>query len=208
MHRPIRITILSLAAVALVACGASDQAVEPTVQPDDVVFSVDPALIGDVYENRAIGLRVRPPAQWTRLEEQQRDAVGQSLTDRQMESDVRLALQDAFVHPTSLSFFAVSLVQDANGPLTEIDEYVEQLAEQVAQEDNEVASYAPFSVGGVPVHQFRFLREERINFTLILSGSTGRVAQLDYSIPLQAYEEEGTKLESSIGSIQLLDQDE
>jgi hypothetical protein len=55
MHRPIRITILSLAAVALVACGASDQAVEPTVQPDDVVFSVDPALIGDVYENRAIG---------------------------------------------------------------------------------------------------------------------------------------------------------
>ena len=34
------------------------------------------------------------------------------------------------------------------------------------------------------------------------------VAALDYSIPLQAYEEEGTKLESSIGSIQLLDQDE
>jgi hypothetical protein len=202
------ITLTSLVMVMLAACGSSDQSEAPSERPEDVVFSVDPTLTGSIYENDAVGVRVRPPSQWTRLDDAQRDAVGESLATRQLESDYRLALQDTFVHPSSLSFLAVSLVQDEAGSLSEPDAYVEQLANQVAQEDDEIASYASFSVGGVHVHQFRFLREERINFTLIFTGSTGSVGQLDYSIPLQAYEVEGAKLESSIGSLQHSDQAE
>ncbi|MFP4377312.1 MAG: hypothetical protein ACLFP4_09725 [Spirochaetales bacterium] len=203
MLRNPRFIIISFIALVLLSCNASERSASPDERAEDVVFSVDPSLVGDPYHSEEIGLRVRPPAEWTRLPAEQRDAVGQSLLDRQLESDFRLGLQDAFVDPESLSFFTVSLVQDADGPLERAEAYVEALAAQVDEEDDEVASFAAFRVDGVEINQFRFLRAERVNFTLVLVGSKDRVGQLDYSIPLQAYEAEGVKLESSIGSIQL-----
>ena len=51
----------------------------------------------------------------------------------------------------------------------------------------------------------RYVQFERIKYTLLFTSPGGQVVQLDYSIPTAAYQAEGQKVRSSIGTLSSLD---
>ena len=185
-----------------VTCAQSDEpAGVDTNTPEAAAFSVDASLLGSEYTVDAFGLSLRPPVDWDRLAESERDALATALTARQAESDIKLAVLDLFLHAETFSYLSVSAVEIDGEPLTEVEPYAILLRNQIDTRDEEIASASVFLINGISVEQFRFLENERVNFVLLLEPTQEGVLQLDYSVPVDRFEQEVRKLESSIGSI-------
>lgn len=203
MSTPTVRTLLSAVlagACALVfgACGASRSAGDAD-QPT-ITFQVIPDYVGDAYENPDLGVKLRPPFGWEPLSPQQRDEVAEALVERESLDRYSLNLVDVFLQTSTLSFAALSRVTLSGVPVENTAGYVQSFSESIVQDD--LTSRADFTVGGIDVTQFRHRLNERVTFTLIFKDADGGTLQLDYSIPLASYEDEGIKLESSIGTLQ------
>jgi len=161
---------------------------------------VIPDYLGAPYETT--GIEFRPPYGWLPLDESQREQVADALIEEQSEDRFNLEIVDIFLHTDTLSFAALSAVTSDGSRISETDAYIESF-ETALGPDDDIRARGTFLLNGIEVTQFRFLRNGRVSFTLIFSSPESDVMQLDYSIPATAYEDEGLKLESSIGTLQL-----
>lgn len=109
--------------------------------------------------------------------------------------------QSHYDHLRSGSYLSVSAMKIDGEPLTEVEPDALLICSQTDARDEEIASASAFLVNGISVEQFRFLENERVNFVLLLEPTQEGVLQLDYSVPVERFEQEARKLESSIGSI-------
>ncbi len=196
---------LAVAGLSLAACSPRDDTPDQT----DVTFEVDPALIGPVYENSEIGFRFQPPVDWEPLDDRQRQAVLDALADESAPdaNTFQMEVRDVLFSTDTLSFVSLSVIGDPSDeklrPAAYADAYGQTIGlDQTDAADAELIARMDFSVNGVSVTQFRHLQGDRVTFTLVLAGGNGKVVQLDYSIPTDAYQRESVKLESSIGTIQ------
>ena len=195
----LRLLAVAVAAVILlVGCGNRSAGGSPS----ETEFDINPELLDTAYENASLGIAVRPPRDWTPLEEAQRNELAQALALEQQGQDFFLEIVDVFLHTDTFSFSSVSRVTDDTGPSTARDEYVEHYWENLqAGGDDELRGRTTLLVNGLTVEQIRHALGERITFTLITTASDDTIVQVDYSIPAAAYPEEGLKLESSIGTL-------
>lgn len=204
--RPVQGLLLLLAATTILACAPDEAPVEPEAA-SNVQFEVVPDYVEPAYENTTIGIRFRPPLGWEPLEPEQREQVADALlADRDSET-YSLRLVDLFLRAETLSFAVLSRVTLEGEPIRDVPVYVAALEATLGPAEDDIRSRADFVVGAVPVTQIRHATGDRIAFTLVFPSVSGEVIQLDYSIPAASYEEEGIKLESSIGTIQRIGQE-
>lgn len=198
--------MIAAAILTLGACGVRTE----EAPPDEVVFAVDLELVGPIYENEALGVKYRPPVNWDKLDGDQRQAVLDSLASSEDDDNYSLDVTDIFFDTTSMSFSSIAVVTNAEERPT-VDAYADALGttlglydENDAHAANEFVAKMEFSVNDVPIVQFRHLQSDRVTFTLLFRSKGGELIQLDYSIPTENYQHEAEKLESSIGTIQLI----
>lgn len=209
IHRNRRNGARLLAVLVTAALAACAPKAEPP-EPADVVFSVDPTLLGPPYENAVLGITYRPPVNWDMLDGPQRQAVLDALAESQSDNGYVLEIEDVFFDTTSMSFASIATVRLPDGQVT-AQEYDQAFAatlglplEQPDDGSSSAAARMEFTVNNVPVVQFRHLQSERVTFTLLFTSLAGHVIQLDYSIPTDEYKRESVKLESSIGTLRLI----
>ena len=197
----------AMAILTLSACGTRTE--EPS--SGNVVFEIDLDQVGPIYENETLGVKYRPPVNWDKLEGDHRQAVLDGLAlSSDDDGDYSLDVTDIFFDIDSMSFSSISVVTGAGGNPT-VNAYVEAFGATLglddgdaAGDDNALVARMEFSVDNVPIVQFRHFRSNRVTFTLLFSSKTGYLIQLDYSIPTENYRREAVKLESSIGTLQLI----
>ncbi|MEE8441705.1 MAG: hypothetical protein V3S41_08295 [Spirochaetia bacterium] len=205
-----RCPALAIAGVAAIltlgACGT--RAEEPA--PDDVAFDVDLGRVGSIYENETLGMKYRPPVNWDRLEGDQRQTVLDALASSGNDDDYSLEVTDIFFDTDSMSFSSIAVVTGADANPT-VDAYAQALGATLGLNDGDATDEAnalvarmEFLVNDVPIVQFRHLQSDRVTFTLLFPSKAGDLIQLDYSIPTENYQHEAEKLESSIGTLQLI----
>ncbi len=188
-----------LVALALVACDDGRAATEP---PPEARFTIDTGRLDEPYRNGELGISFRPPVGWQPLEPGQRDLVAAALLDVQADGRYRLQLVDLFLRTETLSFAAISRVTRDGAPVADLRAYVDEYEQLlVPPEEDQLRARTHFTVNGIDVTQIRHMQGGRISFTLVFTAPDGNVVQLNYSIPPAAYEDEGVKLESSVGTI-------
>ena len=209
-HHIFALAVVSSATILIV--GACKPRVE-VFPSDDVAFAVDLERVGPIYENSDLGVKYQPPVNWDRLEGNQRQAVLDALASSDDEGDYSLDVADIFFDTESMSFSSIAMVSEGDA-IPAVEEYAESFAailglndRDAINDDHAVVARMNFSVNDVPIVQFRHLRSNRITFTLLFSSKTEKLIQLDYSIPADTYQREAGKLESSIGTLQLISVD-
>lgn len=201
MHRNLTLLPVALALAALLAgCGGETDA--ESVAPTPTEFEIVPDYLEAPYENTEAGIAVRPPLGWTPLSAEQRDQVAEALLAEQATNTFGLEVIDIFLHESTLSFLTISWVVDDNGRTAEQQHYREQLWETISESgEDELRGRTTMLVNDLEILQIRHSLGERVTFTIVTESAEGQVLQLDYSIPFAAYEAEGVKLESSIGTL-------
>ena len=174
----------------------------------EAALAVDPDHLDPPYRNEQLGAAFSPPLGWRPLEPDQRDRIAAVLTEVQEGQDgYSLELADLFLRAETMSFAALSRVSRGGEPVREPAAYIAAFAERVgAAEEDRLAARTDFTVNGVAITQFRHTQSERVTFTLVFASRSGELLQLNYSIPPQAYETEGPKLASSVGTIRHMEE--
>lgn len=198
-------TVAVLAGLLLAGCGGREDS-SPLAEP---LFEVDPEQLGPAFVGEELGLTFKPPVEWMRLADAQRQAVLDALEQPEGEDVYSTEVVEIFFSTDTLSFLALSTVQ-LDGSSAARDEYATSFAETIgldeerADDEKAIAARMDFSVNEVSIVQFRYVQSNRVTFTLLLTSGPGNLVQFDYSIPTDSYQQESVKLESSIGSIELL----
>ena len=201
---PVAAVLAVIIPLLLASCAAERENADPA---GNVEFEVIADYLGDPYRNEALRIGFRPPLGWEQLSADQRDQVSAALLEEQASDRYSLDLVDVFFQTSTLSFAALSRVTLGGEPVLDAADYANSFeATLEPSDDDELTSRASFVVNDLPLIQFRHRLSDRITFTLIFSAADGEVAQLDYSIPVPAYEDESIKLESSIGSLHPLEE--
>ena len=196
----VHVLLLFIPLALLFGCGSDT----PPEDRSEVQFEVIPDYLDEPYDGAGLGIRFRPPLGWEPLDDAQRARVAEALVADQDDDRYNLALGELFLHTDSLSFAAVSTVTRDGMPVAEIEEYVESFAAALGpDEDDEIRARGVFRMQDREITQFRHMVGDRVSFTLIFAPKSGTVVQIDYSIPASAYESEGIKLESSIGTLRI-----
>ena len=191
-----------IATLVLGACGPTEESSGTDAREStEVAFEVIPDYLAAPYENASLGVAFRPPLGWDPLDQSQRDQVADALVEEQGSDAYSLRLVDLFLTTETLSFAALSRVTSAGDPVSDREAFVEAFESGLGQANEEIRQRADFAVDDIDVTQFRHVVDDRIVFSLIFTSAGGTVVKLDYSIPASAYEDEGIKLESSIGSL-------
>ncbi len=194
--------VLVMLALLLAACdrGSTERGTDSA--PPEARFRIAPEHLDEPYENAELATAFRPPAGWEPLDVEQRDRLAGALLSVQDDGHYRLELVDLFLRTETMSFAAVSRVTRGGEPVRDAGVYIEDFVELLGPEDeDQLRARADFTVNGIPVTQVRHLQSGRVSFTLVFPAADGTLLQLNYSIPPAAYEEEGPKLESSVGTL-------
>lgn len=201
-----RHALFACAAAAVLALALSGCGPTTRTAAESPTFTVNPDAIGERYDNRDLGISLHPPVGWIIVSENQRQAVVNALASEQDDDEYSLVVVDIFFNTENLSLASLSVPTEGDGGAVSYNDYVEAFAATIGVAGPEAGDEAeptmtPFSVNDITVTEFRHIQSERITFTLIFSSPTDTLVQLDYSIPTAAYQREGTKLESSIGTL-------
>ncbi|NBB91379.1 MAG: hypothetical protein GVY23_09275 [Spirochaetes bacterium] len=197
MHTSLRFLVLLFGfAVLLTACGDSDR--RPSTSDAETApaysFNVDPDLLGEQYADRALGIRLSPPAEWTEAPASLREEIAQQLSEGTDIADAESALRALFVERSSGSALVVYEPLERDDPGAVFDQWVGPAAES-----------AEFRHNGLNFYQARAFTEGSARFTLVTEPRDGTVAVIQYILPQSRFQEIGRSIESSIGSIEPFD---
>jgi hypothetical protein len=197
MHTLFRLALLTPALLlVLSACGGDGnrQSTGGADTAPQYSFNVDPELLGDEYADRALGIRLAPPADWTEAPSSLREQIGQQLAAGSEDIALDAALRTLFVERSSGSALIVYEPLESDDPGAIFDEWVGRAAET-----------AEFRHNGLRFYQARVVGEQDVRFTLVTEARNGVVTVIQYFLPQGRFQEIGRRIESSIGSIEPFD---
>jgi hypothetical protein len=193
MHASLRFPLLLLGVVVfLSACGASDRPSTGDAETAPAYsFNVDPDLLGEQYADRALGIQLSPPAEWSEAPSSLREEIAARVTEGADVSDAESALRALFIERSSGSALVVYEPLERDDPGAVFDQWVGREAES-----------AEFRHNGLDFYQARVVTEGSVRFTLVTEARDGVVAVIQYILPQSRFQEIGRRIESSIGSIE------
>ena len=191
-----QLAIVLLFGMGLIAAcsGGAESDLEP------MHFNVDSSQVGASVEASKLGIVFRPPAGWRPmpagdLEMATRDVAGNPLG---------VQPQYMFTQPAIDALLMVATVGRAEGQT--LDEQVKRYNELLnAELSGAIVKEDKYLKDGIVVVQLLTQSEDFVTFTLFFEASTDGLLQFDYIVPRASYPGQVKAIESSIGSIQLVE---
>lgn len=193
-----RIAAVSIIALMLLAGCASDSRHESSA----LSFRVDPARLGDRFEDPGAGLALRAPAGWGAVPEsllaaaraRLHEVAPQAADEQQMLALYRQADDGAML---IVSRFAAEVPAASRDSLALL-----HLRKLKAEHPGAQVDDGRFTYHGYEIVQLRTVDSTTVAFKLLLSRAALPLVQLDYVVPRSAYPRELESIESSIGSLE------
>lgn len=195
-----RVIILACIVISFAGCSDGDQ--QDT--PEKLTFEVVDSLLGPVCAIESSGISFRPPANCISAPDSIQTALRQSLSLGASEGQT-VEFQDCYVdleHMTGVIVCCVSGINTAADTTRFLLDYRETLTRQFGEAQLMAGDY---SVGGVRIHSFLVTTPQMVQFKLLCFGAGSSVAELSFFSVASAYESFVRRIESSIGSIGILE---
>jgi|GEM_PF-5189300 len=169
-----------------------------------MLFTVDPALIGKAYTDSTHGLLFHPPVGWEAVPDSILGIFNRRMQQRDPANPQYRFTTLGVFEKTGESRVCFLTKIDNVPPTTTLEEFiVEYLDGQKRKYGQEIKS-AKFTVNNIPAVQLMISSEHAIIFELLFKNNSGQFLQLDYAVSSKVYPEVIKHIESSIGTLKLL----
>lgn len=185
------VLVLPLLLILLYSCADEEEQYLRGIKSQEIQFSVNKTLVGEEYTNDTLGFRMAPPKGWEIVPEQMKQELYDRLQNQGLESLGGIDPREIFLNKKTGSTL---IIYTDDKPLTE-------KIKSFSPKDEEVIR---FENNGITFYQIRKIAEKSVNFILFFKPEEKPSVGIFYFIGKQFYQDEIKKLESSIGSIELL----
>lgn len=176
-------------------------------QVDEMVFNIDPELLGDTVYMKDKGIVFQPPETWTRIPD---EIFGEAL--RQL---TRVLPEDelfptypihAFLRPENGSAMIVSEISAADTVYNTSEALIQFHKRITDQFTEEEVKTTDFMKDEIHFYQYLIQKDDVVNFKFVFANTADEMFQIDYIVPTSVYLQESRAIESSIGTINLINQ--
>ena len=166
-------------------------------------FRVDETLLGASVEDATLKMRMSMPAWWARLEAVGFSNIFDNVAKRFSQVHERGSLLSIYWDPRVGAVCVVS-VDDRLSLDLFLSSWSEVLAEMYGSSE---VLRTTFSIAGIPFHQFMVSTRDVVHIKLICAHTKRSIFAVDYLVPKAVYAKVLRSIESSIGSIQVVNND-
>jgi|GEM_PF-3614628 len=176
---------------------------EKTNNIEEIFFSVDSSKLGEKINVSNLNISINPPKKWELMNYDSTLVILNSVKSQLENKVLLLELQRLFIDSTTNSIMILSKLLDKShvGKKQFIELYTQQIKKI---EEGSQLMINDFIKGEFDVTQFLIRNKNYINFKLVAFNKKN-ILQLDFYVPPKEYNIEIAKaIESSIGSLNLL----
>lgn len=196
MHIPNKSLNITLVAL-LLFCSKSDRL--PSEKVTELAFEVDSIKLELASVDQNLGIQFNSPKGWTLIPQKLFEAFSQQDSTIFLKgSDFALAPISIFLNQDSKSLLYISQMRGIQDSVS-IDGY-----KNLIQGKFSPTKAGDFLKDNILFTQYLIQNESRVNFKLLFFNSKNQLIQFDYIIPKDVYLSELKAIESSIGSIKLI----
>ena len=189
--------LIVLFSLSLFFCSNQEQ--QSNSQSLELSFDVDSTKIGSFVENTDFGFSFGTPKGWTKIPDALFAEFSKQTPGVQVNGSQFVCSPVAiFLNKDNQSLLYISHIQAADDSIA-INSY-----QRMIQARFSTAKTGDFINNNIRFRQFLIQDEMRINFKLLFFNSKNRLFQFDYIVPKKFYVPELKAIESSIGSIKLI----
>lgn len=186
----------------LSGCGSDND--NASGRPDEMRFDVDQDLLGEVIVSNDSGLTFQPPKQWSRITGRLYDEAFDQLTRGQTDTN-RFTVIPRYIFLNHHNGSAMILSEVEPGvEMPVADDIVTVFRAHLSEGfDDKDYTETEFLKDGTLYYQYLTQTDGMVNFKFLFLNSYDVLYQLDYVVPNAVYAAESKAIESSIGSIQI-----
>lgn len=178
----------------------SSQEKNQTETTSELTFEVDSTKLELTTHNQDLGIQFNAPKEWTPIPRSLFEKFSKQISTNFLEgNDFKVNPISIFLNQQNKSLLYISQFQNL------VDSTIVKKYEDLIQ-----VTFLPTKVGDflkddIVFTQYLIQDENRINFKLFFFNSKNQLIQFDYIVPNDSYVSQLKAVESSIGSIKLLD---
>lgn len=172
---------------------------------EEIEFNIDPSKLGNSILSPELEIKFSPPIEWNNVSEETFIQIKKSIksvyNDR---SEYTIEPKYLFTNDIKKSLLIVSLLRfkKNDSPFQEkIRIYKNVLEQNFNKNELKITEYLKDSIR---IKQYLIQKQNQINFKLLFTKTDGDIIQFDYSSVKEFYPDEIRGIESSIGSIKLI----
>lgn len=162
---------------------------------EEMRFNVSDSLLNDEYLILDKFIKFRNPVGWT----ENFRLINDLQRNLNKSNPYPISLQRCFVDSITNAVLLVSSIDAMNE-----DYYTSMISNSSSSEQTEFMNFCSYYSNGVKIDQFFSRDNNTVNIKLIIFNVNNSKIQLDYILPVNEYQLESRKVESSIGSITLI----
>lgn len=165
-----------------------------------LTFQVDKALLGTTVTDTALNMTMAAPKGWTKIDDLMLAQVETEIEKQLQQGQVQSSLHQIFLEQESSAVCSLTSFEDVTTK-TLLSSWNAMLQEMYPETE---ILRTTFLKDTIPIHQFMIITPTRVHIKLICEAAQDIVFAVDYVVPKNVYEKMLRSIESSIGSIQLI----
>ena len=187
--------ILFIFSFLIITCNDSQ---EKPAELQELEFSIDASLISVSIADSVYLIRFSPPVNWQLIPLDILKGLAKE------HGEIRIVPLYIFGNAEQFSALNVSKIEFSDTTIQDKTKF--ELYEKIIKEafSDQLIKQGNFKKDGIIIHQFLIKSDKMINFKLIFKNSKGEYIQFDYSSQNEHYPKVLKAIESSIGSIKLI----
>ena len=195
-------TLLLLCSIVISGFIGCDSPNTPKQAYETLVFNVDETLLEPTVVDTTLRIKIASPKNWTKIDNSMRQQVINTL-DTEPIQGLQIAPRWVFLNKGS---GAMCVVSKLNSVEISPDETLLETLTIAYQNQfpNATVRQAIFMKDAFRIHQLMVIATDFVRIKLICDALETLVFEVDYHIPRDVYESELRAIESSIGSINLI----
>jgi hypothetical protein len=182
--------------------GCTQRGEEKAGRPIELMFDINPELLGEIIRLDDKGIGFQPPKEWRSISDEVfAEAVSQIKQSVSRTDLFSLRPLYVFLHHDRNSTLIVSVITSDStfsNPSELVESYRVELNGRLHDSDYKETD---FLKDGIHFYQYLIQSDDIVNFKFLLQNRNRELFQLDYIVPRAVYAIESKAIESSIGSI-------
>ena len=167
--------------------------------PQELTFNVNHSLLEDKFSDQSLGFTFHPPKSCLQLPEEMVQKVkGQLKDEYTVSNSFIIEPYQFFLNEKDQFACLISILPTLSPADSSIDEYQQAIRNFTR---NSQVTQDMFLHNGFRIYQSLIIRQNMIQFKLIIPQPLEKSFQIDYVIPKSIYRDNVEAIESSIGSI-------